>query len=52
MKDLKLQHFNSNKEGQYTISDPTNAIYGEEGSRNENVQGEPSNIFELSGYTR
>ena len=52
MKDLKLQHHKSNNEGQYTISDPTTAMGGEEGSRNENILGEPSNIFELSGYTR
>jgi hypothetical protein len=51
-KDLKLQHHKSNNEGQYTISDPTTALGREEGSRNENILGEPSNLFELSGYTR
>ena len=52
MKDLKLQHYKSNNEGQNKISDPTTAMGGEEGSRNENVIGEPRNLFELSGYTR
>jgi hypothetical protein len=52
VKDLKLQHYKSNNEGQNKISDPTTAMGGEEGSRNENVLGEPSNLFELSGYTR
>lgn len=48
LKALKLQHQRSNCQGQHNQSDPTTAMGGEDGSRNENFLGEPSNIFELS----